>query len=142
VRKFSIFFQPFQRPSASFPRGFAAVAHVSTGFVPTSRALVLATAGPRAALARPRVDSQRCKRTTTRVALSSRGLPGPPVRSQHSADCMLAGRILVRARVVTIGSRVTQAELAVRMEKRRIPIAYARIDRAGNGALYTSPRCD
>jgi hypothetical protein len=37
---------------------------------------------------------------------------------------------------------VTRAELAVRMESSQAPVAYARIDRDGNGAFYSSPRCD
>jgi hypothetical protein len=63
------------------------------------------------------------------------------VRFQSDVACALPGRVLVRARVVSEGRRVTRAELAVRMESSRAPVAYARIDRNGNGAFYSSPRC-
>jgi hypothetical protein len=42
---------------------------------------------------------------------------------------------------VSEGGRVTRAELAVRMEKSVVPVAYALIDRDGDGVFYSSPRC-
>lgn len=59
-----------------------------------------------------------------------------------SASRALVFAVLVRARVVSIGSYATQAELAVRTEKSGTPVAYVRIDRSGSGVFYSSPRCD
>ena len=83
----------------------------------------------------------RCTRSRVNVPLSRQGLPGPPVRLESDVACALPGRILVRARVISEGSRVTRAELAVRMEKSGAPVSYARIDRDGYGVSYSSPRC-
>jgi hypothetical protein len=65
-----------------------------------------------------------------------------PVGYEQFPDCLLRGRVLVRARAVLDGRRVTRAELAVRMERTRLPIAYTRINRDGSGAFYVSPHCD
>lgn len=143
ARKFSVSFSPVSPPSMTTPDGFPAGASVASGFQgDVSATLVFASAGPGARLARPRIDPERCNRTSTRVALSSRGLPGPPVRFQQRADCKLPGRILVRVRVVSTGSRVTRADLVVRMERSQAPISYARISESGSGAFWVSPRCD
>lgn len=104
--------------------------------------MVTMSAGPKAFTARARIDGRACRATKAGVTLSSRGLPSPPVRFIHRTDCAFAGRVLIRARVVSDGSRVTRAELAVRMEKSGAPIAYVRIDRDGSGASYAPPRCD
>ena len=102
--------------------------------------LVSIGGGPKA---RARVEvGPRCTRTRANVPLARTGLPGPPVRFQSDVACALAGRILVRARVVSEAGRVTRAELAVRTEKSGAPVAYARIDRDGDGVFYSSPRCD
>lgn len=122
--------------------GLPASASVSSGFVGaglTSR-LVYASAGPKS-LPRVLVEGRRCRLSTSIVPLTSRGLPGPPVGFEQQAECRLPGRVLVRARVVSSGSRVTRAELAVRMERSGVPIAYARIDASGSGAFWVSPRC-
>jgi len=142
VRKFSIYFQPWQPPSATQSQGSAALVNMTSGFRSTENlALVSASAGPRA-LARVRTHRHRCSRSKSQVPLSSRGLAGPPVRYQTSVDCTLPGRVLARARVVSDGTRVTRADVAVRMERSGNPIAYVRITESGSGAFWVSPRCD
>jgi hypothetical protein len=140
VRKFNASFSPRIPPADTLPEGLAASASVSSGlFGSRDAALVSISGGPKA---QARVSvGPRCTRTRANVPLSTKGLPGPPVRFQSDVACALPGRILVRARVVSEGGRVTRAELAVRMEKSVVPVAYALIDRDGDGVFYSSPRC-
>ena len=141
VRKFNASFSPRIPPADTLPDGIAGGASVSSGlFGARDARLVSISGGPRA---QARVGvGPRCTRSRANVPLSRKGLPRPPVRFQSDVACALPGRILVRARVVSEGGRVTRAELAVRMEKSGTAIAYARIDRDGNGVFYSSPRCD
>jgi hypothetical protein len=141
VRKFSVSLSPRIPPADTLPEGLAGFASVSSGLFGAADAFLVSISGGPKAPARVAVGP-RCTRTLANVPLSRKALPGPHVRFQSDVACALPGRVLVRARVVSEGGRVTRAELAVRMESSRAPVAYARIDRDGNGAFYSSPRCD
>jgi len=90
------------------------------------------------------------------MPLSSKGLPGPPIRWSKELDCSLRGRVLVRVRAVLdaptkwrradrsyVGARnpVTEARLAVRLQKTGKPIAYMELDAKGRTALWYSSTC-
>jgi len=98
----------------------------------------------------------RCSRARERVPLSSRGLPGPPVRFGTQEECGVRGRVLVRVRAVLqsptswlpaappyVGARkdVVEATLAVRSERTRRPIALIQLGREGTTKLWTSAGC-
>jgi hypothetical protein len=100
--------------------------------------------------------SQRCASTRVRVALSSKGLPGPPIRFEKDVDCPVRGRVLVRVRAVLqapaewrraerpyVGARqsVAGASVAVRSQRTGAPIAFMQLDKAGNSKLWFSPNC-
>jgi hypothetical protein len=98
------------------------------------------------------VDRQYCAPTANRVALSRKGLPGPPTAG--GVTCPL-GRVLVRLRYTytptnaepppwkyTVLGRLTSAFLAVRSYKTLEPLAFARLTAGGRTfQLYTASSC-
>ena len=99
-------------------------------------------------------NTARCASSRRSVSLSSKGLPGPPIRWQERERCVVPGRILVRFRAVLqapalwrrisgsyLGARsnVIDAALAIRSERTGNPIAYMGLDRAGKTKLWYSP---
>lgn len=99
---------------------------------------------------------QRCAPARVSVPLSSRSLPGPPVRFGTDADCKVRGRVLVRVRAVLeaptswrpagrphVGARrnVVEAKIAVRSEGTRRPIGLLELDRAGTTRLWAASHC-
>ncbi len=139
VRKVSAWFTPRAAPSDTNPDGWAASAGVLTGFSGTGNRALVSVGDYSLSV---RVDGRRCRSSSRSVPLTPSGLPGPPVRFGQRADCVLAGRVIVRARVVSEGGRFTRVDLAVRAEVSGTPLAYVRINRDGSGAFYSSPRCD
>jgi len=100
--------------------------------------------------------TSRCSSSRTSVQLSSGGLQGPPVRWSRDLDCPVPGRVLIRVRAVLrqpaewrradrsyVGARnpVTEARLAVRLQKTGKPIAYMELDAKGRTALWYSSGC-
>jgi hypothetical protein len=101
-------------------------------------------------------DVRRCSRARASIPLSSKGLPGPPVRFNTDADCEVRGRVLVRLRAVLeapalwgrgerpyFGARrnVVEATIAIRTERMRRPIALLALDRSGGTRLWVSSTC-
>jgi hypothetical protein len=101
-------------------------------------------------------DLKRCRGTRVVVPLSTKGLPGPPVRFDTEADCEVRGRVLVRVRAVLeaptpwrptgapyVGARrnVVEAKIAVRSERTRRPIALLMLDSGGETRLWVSNGC-
>jgi hypothetical protein len=101
-------------------------------------------------------DVRRCIRARASVPLSSRGLPGPPVRFNTDADCAVGGRVLVRLRAVLEGPapwgrserpyfgarrNVVEATIAIRSDRGRRPIALLALDRKGETRLWVSSNC-
>jgi hypothetical protein len=98
----------------------------------------------------------RCRPARSRVPLSARGLPGPPVEWEKRLDCRIRGRVLVRLRATLdtptawrrvdatfSGARnpVVRAQLAVRSERTGKPIAYMELDAKGRTKLWYSGAC-
>jgi hypothetical protein len=99
---------------------------------------------------------QSCARNRAVAALSSRGLPGPPVRFEQNAECALRGRVLVRvrARLQTSASwrpfqdgyagaqaNVREAKLAVRNARTRKPLAYIELLPTGKTRFWAAGAC-
>jgi hypothetical protein len=93
----------------------------------------------------------RCEMTTIRVPLSHGALPGPsPFINRYG--CVLPGRILVHVRATVNLQHLDRSQLAVRLERRSVPIAYAtskatgKQDSSGNERyvirLWVSNHCD
>jgi hypothetical protein len=98
------------------------------------------------------VNAKRCKPTAIRIALTRKGLPGPPVLFGAAARCPVAGRFLLRLRYTylpgpspaayAIGGRLISAFLAVRTYRSRKPLAFARLTANGNvSQLYSASSC-
>lgn len=101
-------------------------------------------------------DVRRCRPARVVVPLSSKRLPGPPVRFDQDSDCEVRGRVLVRLRAVLeaptewrrasppyFGARrnVVEAKIAVRSERTRRPIALLALDAGGETRLWVSNGC-
>jgi hypothetical protein len=101
-------------------------------------------------------DLRRCARARVSLPLSPKGLPGPPNRFFDESDCQVRGRVLVRVRGVLeaatpwrpadppyAGARrnVVEAEIAVRSERARRPVAFVELGRAGDTRLWVSSGC-
>jgi hypothetical protein len=102
------------------------------------------------------VNTQMCTARNGAVALSPRGLPGPPVEFQTDAECALRGRVLVRVRAALQTSaawrtfpeeyagaqaNVRDAKLAVRSERTRKPIALMELRPAGKTRFWAVSGC-
>ena len=77
------------------------------------------------------VDESSCRAVKRAVPLSGKGLPAASTFNvgyvHFTARCLLGGRLLVRVRVHTDGSgRPLSALLALRMEKRNLPVSFIR----------------
>jgi hypothetical protein len=98
----------------------------------------------------------RCRPARVSLALTPRGLPGPPVQWLKEASCPIRGRILVRVRAALespalwqsadqsyMGARrnVVEATLAVRSDRTRRPIALIRLDSRGKTKFWASADC-
>jgi hypothetical protein len=98
----------------------------------------------------------RCRPARVSVALTARGLPGPPVHWLKEASCPIRGRILVRIRAVLespalwqgadrsySGTRrnVVEAALAVRSERMHRPIALISLNARGKTRFWAAPDC-
>ena len=101
--------------------------------------------------------SSRCAPSRASVPLSSKGLPGPPIRWSKELDCSVRGRVLVRVRAVLdaptewrradksyVGARqaVLGASVAVRNQRNGEPIAFMQVGSEGQTWLSFSPRCN
>jgi hypothetical protein len=101
-------------------------------------------------------DTRRCAAARASLPLSSKGLPGPPIRFDREADCEVRGRVLVRVRAVleaptawqpatppVAGARrnVLEATIAVRSERTRRPLALLKLDGAGATRLWLASGC-
>lgn len=103
------------------------------------------------------VSRTRCVESKRVVPLSSKGIPGPPVRFEQSVECRVAPRILVRFRttldrrpfwrregdnrVATV--RFGKAAFLVATDlPRPAPVAYGEVDAAGATKFWASPRCE
>jgi hypothetical protein len=97
-----------------------------------------------------------CSSTRKAVALSSRGLPGPPILFGDGAECALRGRVLVRVRArlqtsaawrpiqegyVGAQANVREAKLAVRSERTGKPLAFMELGAAGKTRFWGSRGC-
>jgi hypothetical protein len=71
-----------------------------------------------------RYARDQCRPTTMRVALTPARLPGPSSLPERRT-CALAGRILVRLRATFTGGHLDRASMAVRLNRRRVPIMFA-----------------
>jgi hypothetical protein len=101
-------------------------------------------------------DARRCTAARASVPVSSKGLPGPPIRFEREADCEVRGRVIVRVRALLeaptawqpattpwTGARrnLLEAKIAVRSERTRRPLALLTLDREGKTQLWLAPRC-
>jgi hypothetical protein len=101
-------------------------------------------------------DTRRCAAARASLPLSSKGLPGPPIRFAREADCEVRGRVLVRVRAVLeaptawqpttppmAGARrnVIEARIAVRSERTRRPLALLALDSTGGTRLWLASAC-
>lgn len=101
-------------------------------------------------------DTRRCAAARASLPLSSKGLPGPPIRFDREADCEVRGRVLVRVRAVleaptawqpatppVAGARrnVLEAKIAVRSERTRRPLALLALDSGGATRLWLASHC-
>ncbi len=93
----------------------------------------------------------RCKATRIRVPLNPSALPGPsPFFYRYG--CVLPGHVLVRVRMAVTGQHLDRSQLAVRLYRRSVPVAYATSkatgtkDSSGNERyatqLWVSNHCD
>lgn len=91
----------------------------------------------------------RCKATPINVPLNRGALPGPDLFYAYS--CVLPGQILVRVRTTVTAQHLDRSQLAVRLYKRSVPIAYATSKATGTKAagieryatrLWVSNRCN
>jgi hypothetical protein len=98
------------------------------------------------------VNTKRCKPTTIRVALTRKGLPGPPVVFGSAARCAVGTRLVLRLRYThvpgpaparyAVGGRLISAFLAVRTYRTSKPLAFARLTANGNTSqLYSASSC-
>jgi hypothetical protein len=96
------------------------------------------------------IDGKQCTRSTNKVPLTRKGLPGPPLRI-GAAECPF-GRVLLRIRYTyvpgphptntEIGGRFISAEMAVRSYRTLKPLAYGTLTKNGRTMLlYSSPSC-
>lgn len=100
--------------------------------------------------------SRRCVASRATVPLALAGLAGPPTEFLTQGECFIDGRVLVRVRgvlsapatwrrlngaFVGVGGRLLEAEVAVRDERGRRPLAFVRIGRSGRTQLWTAQRC-
>jgi len=100
--------------------------------------------------------SRRCSPSRTAVALSAKGLAGPPVGWYSEVTCALSGRVLIRARALLSAPaawrrtrtpfegaqrNVLEASLAIRSERTGEPLAFMQLDRDGGISLWSAPRC-
>ena len=98
----------------------------------------------------------RCFLSRKTVALTSRGLPGPPVVWAKDYACTVRGRLVVRVRATVaeagswrridsrffgVRTNVLQATLAVRSERSGKPVAYGTLDSAGRTKLWVAAGC-
>jgi hypothetical protein len=98
----------------------------------------------------------KCFLSRKSVALTSKGLPAPPIEWARSYDCTARGRLLVRVRAVLataaswrrvdaryFGARanVVSAQFAVRSERTGEPVAYGTLGPRGKTKLWTAQRC-
>ncbi len=140
-RRISAAFQPVIRSSTP-PTVSGAFAGVGSGGTLNSLNLAFVSAGPGVPKGREvGIDTRRCKRVRTSVALSPRGLPTPAVPYRKAVNCSLQ-TVLIRVRAVIEGDRAIRGELAARTSNGRTPIAYARINANGSGAFYYSSSCE
>lgn len=101
------------------------------------------------------VNRNSCVASSKPVLLSSRGLPGPPVRYETGTGCTVPGRILVRVRAtLTVPTRwqeidrlfsgvqrnVTEMSIAVRAERTGRPLIFAHA-RASSTVLWRADSC-
>lgn len=104
-----------------------------------------------------RVGSPGCVASRRSVALTSAGLPGPPVQWGQLLKCKVSGSVLVRVRanVQSNGSwlrvsptyrgspgAVTQATLAVRNARTGRSLAFVTIDSHSRLRVWSAPACD
>jgi hypothetical protein len=85
------------------------------------------------------IDKAYCKRSANRVALTRRGLPGPPM-AIGGVKCP-AGRVLIRVRytyvpgphpdLAEVGGQLISASLAARSYRTLKPLAYATLTAKG-----------
>ncbi|MBD0338032.1 MAG: hypothetical protein ICV67_01920 [Thermoleophilia bacterium] len=98
----------------------------------------------------------RCFLSRKTVALTSRGLAGPPVVWAKDYTCTVRGRLVVRIRATVaeagswrridnrffgVRTNVLQAILAVRSERTGEQVAYGTMDSAGRTKLWVAPGC-
>jgi hypothetical protein len=97
----------------------------------------------------------RCRAASRPIALSARGLPGPPTRWRTDANCPVRGRILVRVRATLqspaswgragkyngVRRNVVAATVAVRDERTGRPIALMRMDATGDTEFWSAASC-
>jgi hypothetical protein len=101
-------------------------------------------------------NARRCRPLRTRLALSRRGLAGPPAQWYKDVDCRVRGRVVVRVRSVLTGDAtwgridrnfegarqpVEQSKVAVRSERTGKAIAYMEHDARGAVKLWYSGAC-
>jgi hypothetical protein len=149
-------------------RHFTGVVEVRTGVALPGTSLVLARARtqpdhpgiafeyPVRGAAGVFASRSRCRAVSSRIPLSARGLPGPPLRWEKRLTCPLRGRVLVRVRATLetpttwrrmdatySGARnpVMRAQLAVRSERTGKPIAYMELDAKGGTRLWYAGTC-
>ena len=65
----------------------------------------------------------RCKATPIRVPLNRGALPGPNLFG-YAYSCVFPSPILVRVRMTVTAQHVDNSQLAVRLYKRSVPVAY------------------
>jgi hypothetical protein len=65
-----------------------------------------------------------CRRVTTRVPLTRKGLPGSPELFGRDYWCPIRGRILVRIRGTYDGQKLLTSYSAVRTERSKRPISF------------------
>jgi hypothetical protein len=100
--------------------------------------------------------ARRCTPARAKVALTSKGLPGPPAGWYSEVSCSLRGRVLVRVRALLAAPAdwrptsgpfqgaqrsVLEAELAVRSERTGEPLAFMKLARDGGTRFWSAPRC-
>jgi hypothetical protein len=99
----------------------------------------------------------RCRATPDRIALSSRGLPGPPTRFERKLSCPVRGLVYVRVRATLRApstwrkrvygpyagapQAVESAFVAVRSELTEAPIAYLELNAKGATKFWYSGNC-